>query len=303
MNGGDGTKSGTTSEITSETEHEANGGIRDARDSRGEETFVFIDIDGTLLNRAKRVPESAAAACRQARANGHKLVLSTGRSLPELSPKIVEIGFDGIVSASGSCVSWEGDELFEDPLPLEQARELREYFLANDYDFLWQASREIWGTGPIVNELYDVVTSGERPLPENWQVFPDGGDVRPHGLKCLFGRKDGSGGVDEVKQLFGDRMTVVEGSLDPENPHNGEITAAGISKGTAMAKLRRYLKVPQAHFIGIGDSENDADMLRAADYGIAMGNATGLIKDLADYVTDDVDADGFAHAFAALGLV
>ena len=267
------------------------------------ETFVFIDIDGTLLNRAKKVPETAAAACRAARANGHKLVLSTGRSLPELDPAIVGVGFDGIISASGSCVSWGGEELFEDPLPLSQASELRAYFRENDYDFLWQASHEIWGTEAIVNELYDVVTAGVRPMPQNWQVFGDGGDVRLHGLKCLFGKRDGSGGVDAVKRLFGERMTVVEGSLDPENPHNGEITALGVSKGSAMRRLREHLGVPNARFIGIGDSENDADMLRAADFGIAMGNGTAVVKELADFITDDVDEDGFAHAFAALGLV
>lgn len=45
-----------------------------------------------------------------------------------------------------------------------------------------------------------------------------------------------------------------------------------------------------------GDSSNDAAMLRAAGFAVAMGNATEEIKALADAVTDTNDADGVAKA-------
>ena len=46
--------------------------------------LVFIDIDGTLADENHVVPESAKIACKQAQANGHKLFICTGRSVPKI---------------------------------------------------------------------------------------------------------------------------------------------------------------------------------------------------------------------------
>lgn len=45
-----------------------------------------------------------------------------------------------------------------------------------------------------------------------------------------------------------------------------------------------------------GDAENDIDMLRYAQIGVAMGNAQDCVKKEADYVTDDVDEGGIQKA-------
>ena len=40
---------------------------------------VFLDMDGTLILRDGTMPESAQEALRRARANGHEMVICTGR--------------------------------------------------------------------------------------------------------------------------------------------------------------------------------------------------------------------------------
>ena len=52
-----------------------------------------------------------------------------------------------------------------------------------------------------------------------------------------------------------------------------------------------------------GDGGNDIDMLRYAGVGVAMGNATDDVKQVADYVTADVDADGVARALEHFGVI
>jgi Cof subfamily protein (haloacid dehalogenase superfamily) len=266
------------------------------------ETFVFIDIDGTLVNTSKVVPDSARDACVRARANGNKLVLSTGRSLPELLPSLLSIGFDGVVSASGGSVSWGSKQLFEDPIPQVQMRELMEYFRENGFEYLWQASRGVWGDAGLLEELHQAVRPDVEELPRGWRTFANPNEEIDDVLKGLFSAPRPEA-AQEFREKFGDRLTIVDGSLDAEHPSNGEITAAGVSKGSAMKQLREHLHADGARFIAIGDSENDAEMFRAADYGVAMGNATPLIKSLADMETDHVDEDGFAHAFERLGLI
>ena len=44
-------------------------------------------------------------------------------------------------------------------------------------------------------------------------------------------------------------------------------------------------------------------MLRYAGIGVAMGNGSPLAKQAADYVTDDIDDDGWAKACLHFGLI
>ena len=41
--------------------------------------IIFLDVDGTLVDYKGRIPESAAAAVRLARQQGHKVYICTGR--------------------------------------------------------------------------------------------------------------------------------------------------------------------------------------------------------------------------------
>jgi HAD superfamily hydrolase (TIGR01484 family) len=46
--------------------------------------IIFLDVDGTLVDYEGRVPASAVEAIRRARAAGHRVYLSTGRSRAEV---------------------------------------------------------------------------------------------------------------------------------------------------------------------------------------------------------------------------
>ena len=68
------------------------------------EKIVFLDIDGTLVNFNQQMPESTWKALKEARENGHKLVLCTGRTYGHIYPWLLEIGFDAIVASAGAYV-------------------------------------------------------------------------------------------------------------------------------------------------------------------------------------------------------
>ena len=55
--------------------------------------------------------------------------------------------------------------------------------------------------------------------------------------------------------------------------------------------------------IAFGDGDNDAQMLSFAGIGVAMGNGWDSAKAAADYVTEDIDADGVYLALKHFGLV
>lgn len=55
--------------------------------------------------------------------------------------------------------------------------------------------------------------------------------------------------------------------------------------------------------IAFGDSANDIGMLRAAGFGVAMGNSSEDVKLEADYVTTPVMEDGIWKACKHLELI
>ena len=93
----------------------------------------------------------------------------------------------------------------------------------------------------------------------------------------------------EIRPLPG--ITITSSGSD-----NFEILPAGADKGRALTRLGEMLGVTPAEMVAIGDSDNDAEMLRAVGMPVAMGNADAALKDLAKYITADCDHDGVAQA-------
>lgn len=69
-----------------------------------------------------------------------------------------------------------------------------------------------------------------------------------------------------------------------------------------MEKLLDYLGMDAKDAIAFGDAQIDLSMFECCGYSVAMGNASEPLKQAADYVTDDIDADGLLHAFWAFGF-
>ena len=56
-----------------------------------------------------------------------------------------------------------------------------------------------------------------------------------------------------------------------------------------------FLDIPIENSFAAGDEQNDISMIKAAGTGIAMLNATDMVKDNADVITEsDNDHDGLA---------
>ena len=82
-----------------------------------------------------------------------------------------------------------------------------------------------------------------------------------------------------------------------------DILPAGGGKPNGLAHTLAHLGLTREQCIAFGDGGNDVTMLEYAGIGVAMGNACDAAKAAADYVTDDITADGLAKALAHFGLI
>ena len=97
--------------------------------------IIFIDVDGTLVDYSGQLPESAVKAVREARANGHRVYISTGRSKAEVYQNIWDIGLDGMIGGNGSYVEDHGHVVLHRLITPEQCRRIVDWLHGRGLEF------------------------------------------------------------------------------------------------------------------------------------------------------------------------
>lgn len=97
--------------------------------------------------------------------------------------------------------------------------------------------------------------------------------------------------AEELRDRFHGRAYVTR-SL----PEFVEVLDPTVDKGSSLRFVARRLGVGMEETVAIGDSWNDAPLLEAAGFAIAMGSAPSDLRAIADAVVGDLAHDGVAEA-------
>ncbi|HIU01930.1 MAG TPA: HAD hydrolase family protein [Candidatus Onthocola gallistercoris] len=82
-----------------------------------------------------------------------------------------------------------------------------------------------------------------------------------------------------------------------------DVIPADSGKTRGMEYFCAYYDIKPEETMAFGDAENDMDMLRSAQIGVAMGNAHNCVKTIADFVTTDVDRAGIRYAIEHFHII
>lgn len=264
--------------------------------------IVFIDVDGTLLKDDHSLLESTMEACQRARKNGHILFLCTGRSKAELYDNILEIGFDGLVCAGGGYVEIEGNTLFHKKVSPEAVQHLVSYFDEKGIDFYLESNGGLFASKNCMQHLFKVtkITSKEQHPFTN--VLIENEDLHREDINkvCFL---EATVPFEEVIKEFEEDFEVLQCTIPQFGKNSGELAVKGVNKSRAIEEVLNALQIDKKDTIAIGDGMNDYDMLAYCEIGIAMGNAKDDLKAIADYVTSDIEEDGFYKAFEKYQLI
>ena len=80
------------------------------------------------------------------------------------------------------------------------------------------------------------------------------------------------------------------------HPALTDVNTKGGGKHIGIDKIIEYYGIDLSETMAFGDGGNDITMIEHAAIGVAMGNANEGVKEVADYITDDVDSDGVYKA-------
>lgn len=274
--------------------------------------IIFLDVDGTLVDYENHLPPSAVQAIRQARGNGHRVYICTGRSKAEVYPELWEIGLDGMIGGNGSYVEDHGHVVMHRLITLEQCRQIVDWLHERKLEFYLESNNGLFASERFEEAaLPSIRLYSKRKGQEGAEqttvraVFPEmifGGNLYRDDLNKVSFLLSSYQDYLDAKAAFPDLKAGTWGGKDEEALF-GDLGVKDIDKAVAVETLIQYLHADMQDTIAFGDAKVDIPMLECCAYGVAMGNGGAEIKAAADYVTDAVEEDGLYHAFERLGLL
>lgn len=255
---------------------------------------VFFDVDGTLLSfRTHQVPPSTEKAIALLKDQGIKVIVSTGRSINSLD-SIRHLDFDGYITFNGGyCVGPGGQALYRKTMHEADIAALLAHADATpDFCFSFMSEREVTinRITPPVAGMYKMLNLAAPPIGEYSQM--DLGSVLQTNVFI----------PPEEEPAF--MQAVMPNSIATRwTPLFADVNPRGQSKKVGVDVFCEQLGIDPATTVAFGDGGNDVTMLQHCGVGVAMGNAIDSLKEVADYVTDEVDEDGVYNALRHLGIL
>ncbi len=253
--------------------------------------IVFFDIDGTLLDEEKNIPDDAAEAIRALKESGVEPVIATGRAPYFFQPIAEKLGIDSWVSLNGAYVVYKGKEVYERTIPLADLEKLVALASRNGHPLVFEGKRDYFASAEGHASVFDSIESLKvrHPAvdPEFWKTE----SVYQVFLHCES--REEQPYVDELPNLRFVRWH--KNAMDV-------LTATG-SKADGIAALLRTLGMTREEAVAFGDGLNDKEMLELVGLGIAMGNSHEQLLPYADHVTSRVDEGGVKNGLAYAGLL
>lgn len=266
--------------------------------------LLAVDIDGTLLDGASRLPDANRRALQAAAARGVDVVLATGRAFHHARPvaERLDTPLTLIVNNGALVKTPAGRTLARRPVPRGLARTL------------------VAGTRPVREGaalIFDRPDAGQYVYERiDWshpqrQWYHDRHRIHMTRVEPLETALDDdpvqvafTGGVADMRVLAGRvralpaarRLTVTLTEYEQRDFSLLDVTAQGCSKGAALGDWAARRGVSPAGIMAVGDNLNDLDMLKLAGHPVVMGNAVAELKRRGWPLTAGHDEAGLAQA-------
>jgi len=261
--------------------------------------LVAIDLDGTLLNDSKKVSDQTVKALCDLPERGVKVIIASARPPRSVRAVYQTLKLDTWQINYNGALIWDepnNQAIFHRPLRASLVREMVE--LARDmFDETivscevldkWYTDREDQSHTTETGRLFkpDLIAPLEQICGQPITKLMLLGEPRIIlRLEALL--------VDS----FIDRVTIVKTDDDLL-----QIMDPRVSKAVALKKVATHYGIPMSQVMAIGDAPNDVGMLQLAGVAVAMDNAHGVVKEVADWVAPSNNDHGVHAALVKYGL-
>jgi len=245
--------------------------------------LICIDVDNTLVDDGKNIPEGNREAIRWAHfEKGAHIAINSGRIAPSTRDYMERLGVQDAYPSLGGCIvqDWDGSIIEEHFIDKEVSLEInavsREIgctlFVYHHDKWYLDPGNDYWAES-------EFKATKIRGIILDTDLF-----IRTQAPNKMLGVQADPSLTDMLMERIAVKYSAYIDCFKSD-PRFLEIVPKGINKGTAVQALCRHYGIEKCNVMAIGDYYNDIDMFRAAGISVAMANAPEDIKKMVTYVT------------------
>ncbi|WP_060680355.1 Cof-type HAD-IIB family hydrolase [Virgibacillus halodenitrificans] len=253
--------------------------------------IVFFDIDGTLLNHEKEIPSSTKLAIEELKNNDVYVAIATGRAPFMFTSLREELGVDSFVSFNGQYVMFEGKVIYENPLGQKELTMLYEQASTKNFPMVFMNEKEMKASENEHPFISKSLGSLKHDYPEVDLTFKDKNKIYQALLFCEENEEVPFIPKDDAYHFI------------RWHDYSCDVLPGGGSKAVGVKKIVEASGLKLENSFAFGDGLNDIEMIKEVGIGVSMGNGVLPLKEIADYVTDNVDENGIYNGLKHLGLI
>ena len=281
--------------------------------------LVAIDLDGTMLNSYGMVTESTKQVIKNTINKGIEVIIASGRPIDSIKTIAKEIGSENYFIAGNGALIYDikKDEIiYEKFMNKQKVLEIIKICEENSIAYNIYTEKTIIAKGlkynvlyyykenlkkeenkktniTIVEDVYEYIKNLENEKFLKITVCDETKSVFNSIIRKLRTVED----IDVLDVLHMSIKMIKQGTEDvPIEYYYTEISLKDVDKWNAIEYLANKMNISKDEIIAIGDNINDKEMIENAKVGIAMGQSTPVITEIADFVTSNNNEDGVAKA-------
>lgn len=240
--------------------------------------IIFFDIDGTLIDHeTKKMPLSTKETLNKLKKQGIKLFVATGRTPNNLGVIEGLFDFDGYLCANGQYIYNQQELIYQASLKKDALDSLIRLAKTNKYKIALSTEKATY-----IN-MEESVFIEDIKLITDYKIFYQEPVLQAN---VFVPSKEDAAFLKELVDVELVRWTEWFADILPQ----------GGGKQRGIDQVLAYYGYDISETMAFGDGGNDIKMLEHVCYGVAMGNAEQKVKDVSNYVTDQVNNDGITKA-------
>ncbi len=272
--------------------------------------IVFTDLDKTLLNDQHLISDNNLKAIQDLMNHHIKVCFASGRSYNNIKELLLD-RYDlhiPIISLNGAQIYLEdGTLLRKEPLDNENAQDIIQ--ICEKHKLIYALSTQnktytrsldnlmenLYYLGKMKSDDIQTILKGMQIYYDIFYHYPTfdeqfldeilKDDI--YKIEIITHKSDV---LDMIKYQYLNKLYMAS-SADA----NLEINNIHVNKGHALQYLCHYYRINKNDIYGIGDNDNDLEMLQCVGHPIAVSNATDKVKQKAEMIVSSYDHDGFSE--------
>lgn len=264
--------------------------------------LAFFDIDGTLIGANGNYSARTKSEIKRIQSYGIKTAVASGRPAFAAEFIIDELGLDsaGLFCAGATLFDPKKNTVIERiTLEPESASTIIDYARAHRMHCEIYEEDKYW-----VEANSDIQLAHSKALRSTARV----GDLAALLNQDFFATKllvavnevDRPGELEKMAKEFPQHHFAFARMASHPDWSFASIISGKVNKENAFQRLCQYHDVSAEQVIAFGDAPADADFVRLAGVGVAMGNGASSLKSSADFITLSVEEEGIGHALSLL---